>query len=167
MTLLTDLRVDIGDDSALLPSGDAVSGPSLSTDNAIVRFDGLTGEVIQNSSATLDDNGNITTDGGISLGGYLRRNVRVVTAAGAITGLASDDLILVNKTVGAATIVTLPATPATGQIIVVKDAKGDAFTNNITVSAAAGNIDGLTSFILTQNYQSFTFIYNGTEWNVI
>ena len=37
-------------------SGD-VTGPASSTDNAIVRFDGTTGKVIQNSSATIDDNG--------------------------------------------------------------------------------------------------------------
>ena len=167
MTLLTDLRIDIGDDSLVLPSGDAVSGPSLSTDNAIARFDGTTGKVIQNSSATLDDNGNITTNGGISLAGYLRRNVRIVTVAGPVTGLVSDDLILINKTVGASTTVTLPSSPVTGQLIVVKDAKGDAFTNNITVNPSAGTIDGLSSFILTQNYQALTFIYNGTEWNII
>lgn len=167
MSLLTDLRVDIGDDSAVLPSGDAVSGPSTSTDNAIARFDGTTGEVIQNSSATLDDNGNITTTGGLILGSYFKRSIRIVTSAGNITGLSTDNVIMVNKTVGAPTVVTLPASPTEGCEIIIKDAKGDAFTNNITISAAAGNIDGLTSFILTQNYQSFTFIYNGTEWNVI
>lgn len=38
-------------------SGDVV-GPASSTDNAIARFDGTTGKLIQNSSVTLDDNGN-------------------------------------------------------------------------------------------------------------
>ena len=35
-------------------SGDVV-GPGSSTDNAITRFDGVTGLLIQNSTATLDD----------------------------------------------------------------------------------------------------------------
>lgn len=39
-------------------SGD-VSGPTSSTDNAIVRYDGTTGKLIQNSSATVKDNGEI------------------------------------------------------------------------------------------------------------
>lgn len=39
-------------------SGD-VSGPSSSTDNALARFDGTTGKVIQNGLVTADDNGNI------------------------------------------------------------------------------------------------------------
>ena len=38
---------------------DAVSGPATSTDNAVTRFDGTTGKLIQNSTVTLDDNGNV------------------------------------------------------------------------------------------------------------
>lgn len=38
-------------------SGD-VTGAASSTDNAVVRFDGTTGKAIQNSTVTLDDNGN-------------------------------------------------------------------------------------------------------------
>jgi hypothetical protein len=36
-----------------------VSSPGTSTDNAIARFDGLTGNVVQNSAVTIDDNGSI------------------------------------------------------------------------------------------------------------
>lgn len=45
---------------AVIPStiGD-VTGPGSSTDNAIVRFDGTTGKLIQNSGTTIDDNDNI------------------------------------------------------------------------------------------------------------
>ena len=38
----------------------AVIGPSPSTDNAIARFDGATGRIIQDSKVTIDDNGCIT-----------------------------------------------------------------------------------------------------------
>jgi len=38
-------------------SGD-VTGPASSTDNAIARFDGVTGKLIQNSVTTIDDTGN-------------------------------------------------------------------------------------------------------------
>lgn len=37
-----------------------VTGPASSTDNALTRFDGTTGKVLQNSSATLDDSGNLS-----------------------------------------------------------------------------------------------------------
>lgn len=38
---------------------DYVKGPSSSTDNAIVRFDGTGGKTLQNSSVTIDDSGNV------------------------------------------------------------------------------------------------------------
>jgi hypothetical protein len=40
------------------PSGN-VRGPASSTDNAIARFDGTTGRVVQNSGVTIDDSGNV------------------------------------------------------------------------------------------------------------
>jgi collagen type VII alpha len=47
------------DDGALGAAGDVV-GPSSATDNAVARFDTTTGKLIQNSSATIDDSGNVT-----------------------------------------------------------------------------------------------------------
>lgn len=44
-------------------SGDVV-GPSSAIDNAVVRFDGTTGKLIQNSGVTIDDSGNITSSSG-------------------------------------------------------------------------------------------------------
>lgn len=52
----------------------AMIGPSSSTDNAVARFDGTTGKVVQNSAVTIAD-----TTGDITTGGY------VFTAAGAQT----------------------------------------------------------------------------------
>lgn len=45
--------------SGLGGAGD-VQGPASSTDNAIARFDLATGKIIQNSSATIDDSGNLS-----------------------------------------------------------------------------------------------------------
>jgi hypothetical protein len=41
-----------------------VEGPTASTDNALARFDGTTGKVVQNSSVTVDDSGNLTASTG-------------------------------------------------------------------------------------------------------
>jgi len=50
--------------------GDLVAGPASATDNAITRFDATTGKLVQDSTVTLDDSGNIDTAGGtINLGG--------------------------------------------------------------------------------------------------
>jgi hypothetical protein len=51
-----------------LKSG-GVTGPISSTDNAITRFDGTTGSVLQNSSASIDDNGAATFVGTVSVSG--------------------------------------------------------------------------------------------------
>ena len=40
--------------------GNDVEGPALSTDNAIARFDGVTGKLIQNSGVIIDDDDNMT-----------------------------------------------------------------------------------------------------------
>ena len=47
---------------AIAGTGDVV-GDASSTDNAITRFDGVTGKAIQNSVVTIDDTGNISTAG--------------------------------------------------------------------------------------------------------
>lgn len=49
---------------------DDIEGPSSSTDNAIARFDGTTGKVIQNSTVILDDAGNITDVTNITTSGF-------------------------------------------------------------------------------------------------
>ena len=73
-------------------SGD-VMGPTASTDNAIVRFDGTTGKVVQNSEVTIDDTGNTnfaqtpvlysgdgTVESGRLLGRYSYRTATPTTA---------------------------------------------------------------------------------------
>ena len=61
-----------------------VFGPASSTDNAITRFDGTTGKIIQNSSITIDDDGNL--DVGASFSGstkflLLQNNVNTASSA--------------------------------------------------------------------------------------
>lgn len=93
--------------------------------------------------------------------------LRTQTAAGPATLTFADSVLVVNQTSGAAITVNLPANPIAGQTHTVKDGKGDAGTNNITVTPASGNIDGLSTYVIRVNYQSATFVYNGTQWNVM
>lgn len=95
------------------------------------------------------------------------RPSRVVTAAGAVTVLPSDWLIVVNKTAGEATAVNLPADPEPGRHYVVKDGKGDAASNNITVTPATGNIDGAATYVMSTNYQAKGFVYDGAKWESV
>lgn len=99
-------------------------------------------------------------------GGIIKKT-RVVTAAGAVTAATSDYIICVNKTTGAATTVNLFASPVTGTTLVIKDCKGDAATNNITITPASGNINGATTYVMNVNRQAATIFYDGTGWQVI
>jgi hypothetical protein len=54
---LIDNEIDITISASLIGGSGDVVGPSSSTDNAISRFDGITGKLIQNSLCTIDDVG--------------------------------------------------------------------------------------------------------------
>jgi hypothetical protein len=84
--LITDDQLSVGTQAIedkevlrLIDVGDIVGdvvGPGASTDNAIVRFDGVTGKKIQNSGVLIDDsdNVNIPTGQGLQVNG-----IQVVT----------------------------------------------------------------------------------------
>lgn len=83
--------------------------------------------------------------------------LRLVTASGAVTVSNTEAGVGINKSVGAATAVTIPS-PATRNAngalpIQIKDIKGDAETNNITISASGGAlIDGAATWVIAQAY---------------
>jgi hypothetical protein len=65
-----------------------VEGPGSATDNALARFDGTTGKLIQNSVATLDDSGNLSSLLSISLSGSATSLNFNGTSSNTITTLA-------------------------------------------------------------------------------
>lgn len=113
--------------------------------------------------------GNLAEKPGDLIGTYTwlaptpNRTVRVVTAAGAVTVSAMDDIVVIAKTTGAATAANLPA-GVKGMRRVIKDGKGDAATNNITITPASGNIDGAATKVISANYGAAEIIYSGTQW---
>jgi hypothetical protein len=72
---------------------------------------------------------------------------RIVTAAGDVTVLVTDQVLLMNKTVGAATNIFLPTSASrSGTPVTIKDYKGDSLTNNITIVPQSGEtIDGYSA----------------------
>jgi hypothetical protein len=92
-----------------------------------------------------------------------------ITTESSHTVLYNEQVILVNRTTSASTTIVLPNTGnVAGKQIKVKDAKGDAATNNITVNVnGGGNIDGSTSYVINTNYGKSTFIWNGIQWFTI
>lgn len=95
-------------------------------------------------------------------------NVVVLTAAGNYVVISTDRYVVLNKTVGAATQITLPSSATIGRIITVKDAKGDASSNNITVvPSGADTIDGAANNILNTAYAHAVYLYVGAGWSVL
>jgi hypothetical protein len=77
------------------------------------------------------------------------QTVQIVTAAGDVTVQPNDGLIILNKTVGAATNVNLPAAALKVGDVKIVDWKNDSDVNNITlVPNGAEKINGLTGWKL-------------------
>lgn len=101
-------------------------------------------------------------------GGSNIATVREVTAAGAVAvSPLTDYVILINKTVGAATVVNLPV-GQNGLSYIIKDKKGDANSNNITITPnGAETIDGAATLILNVNKASTSLVFQGTDWSIV
>ena len=73
-------------------------------------------------------------------------------------------------TVDAAAFFELPAAASATAYAdyVVKDGKGIAGANTITVTVSGGgNIDGAASATITSNYGALVFVSDGTNWNIL
>lgn len=77
----------------------------------------------------------------------------------------SSDYVL-GVTASAALTITLPASPTTGKLYVIKDEGGNCATNNITVTSTA-NIDGASTFVMNNSYGSLTVYFSGTTYFVM
>ena len=73
----------------------------------------------------------------------------------------------VNASNSTAKTINLPATPTANNYIVIKDKKGDAATNNITIQGNGKLIDGVSSILINGNNQAYTLKYDGSAWNLI
>lgn len=103
---LSDLENGVlGNKDGVIEVLQRVSGPTLSTDNNIARFDGITGQVIKDSKVNIDDDGNVTS------GGFkLKASVNPF-----FTGFVSSNFLLQNA------IYTLPKDAGTYDFVLTRD----------------------------------------------
>lgn len=94
----------------------------------------------------------------------------LVTAGSTYNMLTTDTLILVDKTIGSPTSIVVPLA---GSMVfpfpvIIKDGKGDAATNNITVTFTGGQlVDGQSSLVIDNAYGWVTinpFPVTGASW---
>jgi hypothetical protein len=94
--------------------------------------------------------------------------IRVALTTPVTVAAATDYAVVTDLTVAGAVAVNLPA-GVDGQIFVIVDGKGDAGTNNITITPAAGTIAGAATLVLTHNRQTVMLQYHTgtTDWKVL
>lgn len=151
--------------------GDVV-GPATATDEAVARFDGITGKLIQNSVVLITDLGVVTGVTGLTVTGSTTLNgaqIVKLTAPGAYpyNVLTTDYVVEVDTSV--ARTIRLPNAPATGQVFIIKDVVGSAAANNISLTTVGGAvlIDGAATQTLNVNYGSVTVFFSGTAYFII
>lgn len=102
----------------------------------------------------------------ISAAGTQILAVRVATAT-PVTVTDSDDVVSVEVTPAAAVVVNLPV-GITGRVFNIKDGLGlAAVATPITITPAAGTIDGSATATINVPYGSLDLVYSGTEWKII
>lgn len=82
----------------------------------------------------------------------------IITSGATYASVATDTKILVNKTIGSATAVTLLAASQYFQPVLVKDLKGDADVNPITINFT-GTYDGIASPLTINTQFGFVWFY--------
>jgi hypothetical protein len=88
----------------------------------------------------------------------------VFTSPFQMTGNFYGIVYVVKLTVAGPASMILPASPVAGLQMTIKDGKGDANTNNITISG--GTIDGLSTYVMATSRQSVSVTYDGTQWEL-
>jgi len=106
---------------------------------------------------------NIRGDGLFTTIGGQVSKVRVALTTPATVVAGTDFHIVTKLTTPGAVAVNLPAGVA-GQEFVVQDGTGDAAANNITITPAAGTINGAATLVIAANYGRTTLRYDGTLW---
>lgn len=158
-------------------AGGTLSATLPVVDNALARWDGTTGTLIQNSEVLVTDAGDLFVAGDITASGTIGLTGNLTTSqlhigslevfAGAWRAATTTQTIVLTATSTARTLV-LPSTPVVGQKYTVKDGAGDSSSFPINVVASGGaTIDGQADIDMQANYSAFSFVWNGSEWNIL
>jgi hypothetical protein len=93
--------------------------------------------------------------------------IRTAVATPVAVVAATDDIVDIAVPGPVAVAVTLPA-GVLGQSFTIKDGLGLAApATPITITPAAGTIDGAATATINAPYASLTFVYNGTQWLIL
>lgn len=89
--------------------------------------------------------------------GSVQYALTIITSGASYDSVDTDTRILVNKTIGSATTINLLAGDLYSQSVLIKDMKGDADVNPITITFP-GTYDGVSSpIVINASYGSIWF----------
>lgn len=163
-----------------------VAGPASATDNAITRFDGTTGKLIQNSLVTISDTGAITNPAEVTLGVSttqstltnakmsnkftLNEGVNDNTSGSNVTLVAKTDPICHLINAGLVSIDMIPPGDF-GQTIILTNITGNDITINNETGATANRqiYTGTGASIIFKNKSSLLLKYSSqsSKWDVV
>lgn len=125
---------------------------------------------VANNLNVLGDSGVTTSGAGstitITTTGIVGNYVSVVGPTTYV--VAADDYFISCDSTGGVITIQLPNAPTQYDTFVIKDRTGTADTNNITVTTVGGAvlIDGSTSYIFDEEYESIEVLFNGTSYEI-
>ena len=103
----------------------------------------------------------------ISTSGPEILGVRIAVATPVTVVAATDEVVSIEVPGPVAVAVNLPA-GVTGQVFYLKDGLGLAApATPITITPAAGTIDGAATATINAPYGALTLVYSGTEWKIL
>lgn len=110
--------------------------------------------------------GGITANTIINTGGKIE-NLAIVTGVTSYTANTSQEILSVN--VASGITISLPSAPSIGQSFIIKDTSGGAQTNNITVTVNNSTylIDGAGVDIISENYASARYVFDGNIYMIL
>lgn len=116
---------------------DIVTGPASATDNAIARFDGATGKILQNSGVLIDDTKNITGALSLVASDFLQVGTNAVgTGSLYFSGLTSGNIRVKSADVAGTWTWTLPADDGAANGLLQTDGSGVTSWSNILAAAS-------------------------------
>jgi hypothetical protein len=91
----------------------------------------------------------------------------IKTVSANYTATAADNTLLVNTTGGAYTITLPTATGFAGRIYTIKKIGTGGIDNQLTITPAAGTIDGGANYIIYNDWTYVTLQTDGSNWYII
>ena len=141
--------------------------------NATTAAASLASDISFYVSGTTDGNnnavfvGNVVMSGGIEQQASQRVKTRV--ASSFPYTVADDDYIVLVEGTGTPRGINLPAKAGqTGRVLIIKDATGNASSNNIQINPnGSENIDGVGEKLMNGNKSSLTIVCGSDQWYVL